>query len=182
MSDVGLGQDIVTTGRYRSKVLKDAVRDNHPLYKLMEEKGGVKRIDGGRTVIEEGKTAQNTSVSWVGERGSVSLNDQRVIDGPEYPWKYILGSVSFSLGERYRNMGESQYIDLIAGKFEVLEDSMMNIFHAGMLSSGTGTGGLQLTGLAALLSTTPTSDCFNGMPSAALTIKDSPLIKIWLPL
>lgn len=64
-------------------------------------------------------------------------------------------------------MGESQYIDLIAGKFEVLEDSMMNIFHAGMLSSGTGTGGLQLTGLAALLSTTPTSGTVGGIDRSA---------------
>lgn len=159
MVDVGLGQLITTTGRARSRKLKDAVRDNHPVYQAMEMNGGIRRIDGGRTIVEEAKSGQNSSVSWVGETGSVPLADQKVLDAAEFDWKYQLGSVSWSLAERYKNSGgsDTKLIDVIAGKFEVLEDSMMNEFHAGMLSNGTGSGGLELVGLAALVSTTPTS-------------------------
>lgn len=159
MADVGLGQLVTTTGRARSRKLKDAVRDNHPLYFTMDKEGGIRRVDGGRTIVEEAKSAQNSTVAWVGESGSVSLADQKVLDAAEFDWKYQLGSVTWSLAERYKNSGgsDTKIIDVVGGKFEVLEDSMMNEFHEGMLSAGTGSGGLQLTGLQALVSTTPTS-------------------------
>ncbi len=165
MADVGLGQLITTTGRARSRKLKDAVRDNHPLYEAMDEHGGIRRIDGGRTIVEEAKSGQNSTVSWVGESGSVSLADAKVLDAAEYDWAYQLGSVTWSLAERYKNSGgsDTKLIDVIAGKFEVLEDSMMNEFHAGMLSNGTGSGGLQLDGVAALVSTTPTTGTVGGI-------------------
>ena len=165
MADVGLGQLVTTTGRARSRKLKDAVSDAHPFYELMEKQGGIKRIDGGRTVVEEAKSGQNNTVAWVGETGSVSLADQKVLDAAEFDWKYQLGSVTFSLAERYKNSGgsDTKLIDVIGGKFEVVEDSMMNEFHAGMLSNGTGSSGLQLTGLAALVSATPTTGTVGGI-------------------
>lgn len=165
MADVGLGQLISTTGRARSRKLKDAVRDNHPLYMAMEKAGGIREIDGGRTIVEEAKSSQNSTVGWVGESGSVSLTDTRVIDASEFDWKYQLGAVTWSLAEQYKNSGgsDTKLIDLIAGKFEVLEDTMMNQFHSGMLSNGTGSGGLQLLGLASLVSTTPTTGTVGGI-------------------
>ena len=159
MTQPGLGQTITTTGRNRSKVLKDAMGDSHPVFKAMEEVGGIREEDGGRTVVEEAKTAQNSTVKWVGESGGVALQDTKVLDALEYDWKYLLGAVTISHAERYQNMGGSdkKIINLVGGKFEVLEETMMNYLHAGMLSNGTGEGGLQLTGLAALVSTTPTT-------------------------
>lgn len=165
MADVGIGQTATTTGRYRSKKLKDATRDNHPLFMHMDEHGGIKDIDGGRDIVEEGKTAQNGTVSWVGEAGTVSIADNKVLDASYHDWRYQLGAVSFTLAEQYKNSGgsDTKYIDLIGGKFEVLEDSMMNEYHEGMLSNGTGYSGLQLVGLAALVSTTPTTGTRGGI-------------------
>lgn len=165
MSDVGLGQLVTTTGRYRSRKLRDAVTDNHPLLALMKERGGIRRIDGGRTIVEEAKSGQNSTVEWVGDTGQVSLSDSKVLDAAEFDWKFQMGSVSWTLAERLKNSGGSstKYIDVVAGKFEVLEDSMMNEFHEGALSNGTGTGGLQLNGIASLVSTTPTSGTVGGI-------------------
>lgn len=168
MADVGLGQLITTTGRARSRKLKDAVTDNQPLLYVAKKHGGIRRIDGGRTVVEEAKTAQNSSVAWVGESGAVSLADQKVLDAAEFNWAYQLGSVVWTLAERYKNSGgsDTKFIDVIAGKFEVLEDTMTNYFHEGVLSNGTGTGGLQLGGIAALVSTTPTTATVGGIDRA----------------
>lgn len=165
MADVGLGQLITTTGRFRSKVLKDAVTDNHPVMKAMDIEGGIIRADGGRTIVDEGMTAQNSSVAWVGESGNVPLTDTKVIDASEFDWKYLLGAVVWTLAERYRNSGgsDTKIIDVVSGKFKVLEATMMNAFNEGMLSSGTGTGGLQLNGLASLVSTTPTTGTVGGI-------------------
>lgn len=165
MADVGLGQLVTTTGRHRSRKLKDAVTDNHPLLALMKERGGIRRIDGGRTVVEEAKSGQNSTVEWVGESGQVSLSDAKVLDAAEFDWKYQLGSVSWTLAERYKNSGgsDTKLIDVVAGKFEVLEASAMNEFHDGMQSNGTGSGGLQLNGIASLVSTTPTTGTVGGI-------------------
>lgn len=165
MADVGLGQLVTTTGRARSKKLKKANRDNHPVYQAMDDHGGIRRESGGRTVVEEALSGQNSSVAWVGESGNVSLADYAVADAAEFNWKYMLASVTWTLAERYKNSGgsDTKIIDVVAAKFEAAEDSMMNVFHAGMLSDGSGTGGLQLQGLAALVSATPTSGTVGGI-------------------
>jgi len=165
MADVGLGQLATTTGRLRSRKLKDAVKDAHPLYEAMDKEGGIKRADGGRTIVEEALSGQNGTVSWVGESGTVALTDQKVADAAEFEWKYQLGAVSWTLAEQYKNSGgsDTKLIDVVSAKYEALEGSMMNEFHEGMLSNGTGSAGLQLGGLALLVSTTPTSGTVGGI-------------------
>lgn len=157
MAEVGLGQLATLTGRYRSKKLKDAVRDANPLYKALEEHGGIKRVSGGRTYVDESLMGQNSSVAWVGEGGTVSLADQKAATAPEFVWKYQLASIVYTLAEQYQNSGEGKYIDLVSAKQDAAEGSCMNEFHEGMVSAGTGSGGLQLNGVAQLVSTTPTT-------------------------
>lgn len=159
MADVGLGQLATTTGRNISRKLKDAVRDATPLYKAMDENGGIRREDGGYEVVEEAKTAQNATVDWVGESGTASLADNKIVDAARFSWYYMLGSVVWTMAERLKNSGgsDTKLIDIVAAKYEVLEDTQLNKLHEGMLSTGTGSGGLQLPGLGALVSTTPTT-------------------------
>lgn len=166
MGDVGLGQLVSTTGRRRSKVAKIANRDNMPVTAAMEKHGGYRRVPGGRTVVEEALSSQNSTVSWVGPSGSVSLADQNVVDAAEFSWSYMLGSVTFSLSEQYMNMGPDQYIPLISSKYKALEITKRNKFHEGVLSAGTANGGLQIAGLAALVSTTPTTGTVGGINRA----------------
>ena len=132
MADVGLGERITAYGRYRSKVAKDAVRDNQPLLKLLDAEGGVDRVSGGRTYLNESLTAQNATVGYVGETGTVSLANQTVLDSPESSWTYLLGSINLSLAEKYMNEGQGRYIDVYAAKQDALEGSMMKIHHAGI--------------------------------------------------
>lgn len=157
MADVGLGQLVTATGRRRSKVAKDAVRDNLPVFKHMEEAGGVKRVSGGRTVVSEALSALNSTVNWVGAGGQAPLTEQNVLDASEFSWFYMLGAVVFTLAEQYQNDGPEQYIPLISSKFKVLESTQRNKFHEGLLSAGTSVGGLQMAGLASHVSTTPTT-------------------------
>lgn len=163
MADVGLGERVTAYGRYRSKVARDALKDNLPIFKVLEDNKGVEGIAGGRTYLDESLTAQNSTVSWVGEAGQVSLANQRVIDSPEASWSYIMGSINMTRAEQLMNEGQGRYIDVYAAKQEALEASTMNIIGAGLLSSGTGTGGLQVDGLAAAISTTPTSGTYNSI-------------------
>lgn len=159
MADVGLGQLATVTGLARSKVLKDAVRDNIPFWDMMEKEGGVRRVAGGSQVIEEALTGANGTSTWVGEAGQVAITDSKVADAAVFDWKYQLAAVTWTLAEKYKNSGgaDTKYIDIVSAKFDAAEATMMNQFHEGMLSNGTGYGGLQLPGIATLVSTTPTT-------------------------
>ncbi len=165
MADVGLGQLATTTGRYRSRQLKEANKDSTPFYQVLDDNGGIKRIPGGRTVVDEALSGLNGTAAWVGENGTVPLQDYKVADAAEYDWKYMLAAVVISLAEQYKNSGgaNTKYIDLVGAKYDAAETSMMNLFHEGMLSAGTSYGGLQLNGLASLVSTTPTTGTVGGI-------------------
>lgn len=157
MAETGKGQALTAFAEARAKVARDAVLDNHPVLKAMDEAGGIRRIDGGRTVLDESLVGQNSTVQWTGESGTVAIADDKVVDSPEYDWSYLVGSISMTYAEQYKNEGQGRYIDIMASKMEALEGTAQNVMHAGVLSNGTGAGGLQIDGLAALISTTPTS-------------------------
>jgi hypothetical protein len=132
-----LGQDATATARARSKVLKDAVLDNHPLLKAMKDKRGIKYKSGGRDIVEEAKMAQNSTVAFVGQAGSVTLADTDIMDAANYDWRYLLGSATWTLAEQLQNRGEWEYINLLGAKMEVLEDSLANLLHSSVVADGT---------------------------------------------
>ena len=156
-----LGQDATATGRARSKVLKDAVNDNHPLLRAMKEQKGIKYKSSGRDIVEEAKMAQNSTVAFVGQSGTVSLADTDIMDAANYDWRYLLGSVSWTIAEQLMNRGEWEYINLIGSKYEVLEDSLMNLLHAAILGDATTLH--YPNGLANLVSTSPSSGTVGGL-------------------
>ena len=164
MADVGIGELATVSGRERSRKVKDAVSDNHPIMRAMKEAGGIRRVSGGRTILDEALSGQNSTAAWVGEAGTVSLANQKVADSPEFQWKYMLASISWTLAEVLKNGGSvTKFIDILEAKFMAAEAACQNVFEGGLVSDGTGSGGLQLGGLAHLISTTPTSGTVGGI-------------------
>lgn len=167
-TQVGIGLLATTTGRARTRKLRDNVENNNVVMKNFKKHGGFRKIPGGRTVLYEMEYAQNPTPTWVGEAGQVSLTATNELDSAEYLWKYQLGSVTFTIAEQRMNMGGDniKFIDLVGGKYDVLEKSMKNDFQTGLLSNGSGNGGLEIGGLALLLSKTPTTGTVGGINRA----------------
>lgn len=163
MADVGLGQALTVTGRRRSRVAKKANEDNHPVFRACSRNGGIVRVGSGRTYVEEALSDQNDSTAWVGERGTVSLVENNVIDAAEATWRYIMSAVIVSKAEELQNRTPDRYIPLLASKYRVAETTMKNLAHEGVLSAGTSAGGLQVPGLAALCPTDPTTGTWLGI-------------------
>lgn len=166
---VGVGLLASTTGRARTRKLRDNVENNNVVMKNFKKHGGFRKIPGGRTVLYEMEYAQNPTPTWVGEAGQVSLQATNELDAAEFLWKYQLGSVTYTLAEQRMNSGGDniKFIDLVAGKYDVLEKSMKNDFQTGLLSNGSGNGGLEIGGLALLLSKTPTTGTVGGINRAS---------------
>ncbi len=165
-TQVGIGLLASTTGRARTKKLRDNVMNNDVIMRNFNKHGAVRKIPGGRSVVYEMAYAQNPTPTWVGPAGQTSLQATNELDAAEYLWKYQLGSVTFTIAEQRMNSGE-KFIDLVGGKYMVLEASMKNDFQTGLLSNGSGFGGLQIGGLGLLLSKTPTTGVVGGIDRAA---------------
>lgn len=60
-------------------------------------------------------------------------------------------------------LGPEQIIDLIDARMDVAESSMQNIISTGIYSDGTGSGGLQITGLQAIVPNDPTTGTVGGI-------------------
>ena len=165
MVDVGLGQNATAMGYLRSKALKDAITDNFPFWKMSEDAGGIKRVQGGEQVVVPAITGPNATSTWVGEAGQVSIVDAKVLDAAIFPWKYQLCAVTWTIAEQMKNRGGPavKYQDILSAKYKSAEATMKNQFQEGVYSNGTGYGGLQLVGLPTLVSTTPTTGTVGGI-------------------
>lgn len=159
-----LGQIATAMGRARSKVAKNAVLDNHPIFAVMKKHGGIVYKDGGRDIVEEAATAQNSTVKFMGEKSQVSLADTDILDAANYDWMYMGGAVTQTRAEALKNRGVGKYLDLLALKYTVLEDSLMNLLHAALTLDGT--TALYPNGLSNLVATTTTSGVVGGLNRA----------------
>lgn len=156
-----LGQDATAIGRARSKKLKNAVTDNHPILGAMKKSGGVKYKSSGRDIVEEAAMAQNSTAAFIGKKGTVSLDDQDIMDAAYYAWCYLAGTATWTIAEKLQNRGENEYINLIGAKYMVLEESLLNILHGSLV--GDGTTALYTNGLGNLVPTTVNSGTVGGM-------------------
>lgn len=163
MTDVGLGQNSTLTGELRSRKLQDAATDSLPFLGVMKSMGGIRRVAGGRVILQETLSAGNSTVGWVGANGSVSIGQENHADSPQFPWYYLMGSLVVSIAEMMQNSGgrDTQYIELVGTKQKALEASLKNTLHAGVLSSGSASN--QLVGVAGLVSTTPSTGTVGGI-------------------
>lgn len=164
MSDLNVGQLTTHTLRLRRKKLVDSVSDHRPFTHAMKKHGGIKRVSGGRTVFVPFMYQQNPTVGWIGEGEEISLQQRPIIDGAEFPWYHAGGSLVITGPEKRMNSGESAVLDIVKAKATVLEESMKNIYHSGVLSNGTGSGGKQVTGALAHISKTPATGTLGGIP------------------
>lgn len=64
-------------------------------------------------------------------------------------------------------LGQEQLIDLLDARMDVAESSMMNLISTGVYSDGTGSGGLQVTGLQAIVPADPTTGTVGGISRSA---------------
>lgn len=160
-----LGQDATAIGRARSKKLKNAVTDNHPILGAMKASGGIKYKSSGRDIVEEAAMAQNSTAGFIGKKGTVSLDDQDIMDAAYYDWCYLAGTATWTIAEKLMNRGENEYINLIGAKYMVLEESLLNVLHGSL--RGDGTTALYTNGLGNLMPTTVTSGVVGGMTLSA---------------
>jgi len=152
-----------TLANYREKMY-DNIFDDYPFLSYLNGKLGkamrgssVKRLlSGGESIVEHLLYEQNGTVkSYSGaEQLDTTLQEGHTI--ARFNWKQYAVSIGITGLEKRSNMGESAMINLLSAKATQAEMSLRDRMSVDSFADGTGNGGKNLTGLAALISTTVT--------------------------
>ena len=163
-----LSDIISTTIQSRSASLADNVTKNNALLMKMKERGNVKPFSGGNVILEEimYNDANTLNAGSYSGYDTIDITPNSPISAAQFDIKQYAAAVSISGLEMLQNSGKEQIIDLLEGRIQVAEAQLMNQISAGLYSDGTGNGGKDIVGLAAAISTTPTSGTYGGINRA----------------
>lgn len=168
MAFPNLSDIITTTIQNRSGKLADNALKSNALLEYLNTRGNVKPFSGGNVILQElmynDPNTQNAS-SYSGY-DVIDITPNSPLTAPQYDIKQYAAAVTISGLDQLQNSGKEAIIDLLEGRMQVAEKQLMNQISAGVYSDGTGNGGKDITGLAAAISTTPTSGTYGGINRA----------------
>lgn len=158
MASPNLSEIITTTLRHRNKELADNVTNSNALLKRLQQKGNIRPVPGGRTIVEELEYAENATFKYYSGYETLDISPSDVISAAEYVWKQAACVVSASgLEVEIQNSGKEAVINLLDKRISNAMKTMSNNISSGVYSDGTGSSGKQITGLTAQVATAPTS-------------------------
>jgi len=160
---------LATTMESRTKAAQDNLTANNPLLTRLKERGNIKTISGGSTVLQEifyNDPATNFAASYSGYE-TLNISPDSPISAAQFSIKHYADAVTISGPEMLANSGKEQMIELLATRVDIAQARLMNKIDADLHLDGTGNSGKNLVGLAAMISTSPTSGTYGGIDRSA---------------
>uniref|UniRef100_A0A6H1ZJT7 Putative capsid protein n=1 Tax=viral metagenome TaxID=1070528 RepID=A0A6H1ZJT7_9ZZZZ len=157
----------VSTLRAKRKTIIDNIHSNNPLLNEMLQRGRIVEEDGGSCIEEPIEFGINPNTAWIGDYGTLGTAAPEFLVNSKTEWKVVGGLVVVSDIQLLKNQGKHQLIKLIDAKKLNLQNTLKGVLSAGIFSNGTGSGGLQLTGLQAAVADDPTTGIYAGIDRAS---------------
>lgn len=166
MPSPNLGEIITTTLRNRSGMLQDNTTKNNAILNRLKQRGRIRTVSGGRTIVEEMDYAENATFMWYSGYDELNVSPSDVMTAAEFNYAQAAVAISMSGLEELQNSGKEQVIDLLEGRMENAMRTMSNNISLGMYSDGTGYGGRQIGGVQLLIADNPTVGTVGGINRA----------------
>lgn len=155
---------LTTTLANFEKQIQDQIFDVYPLLSWLNGKLGIamrgatvkEMLDGGESIVVHLLFEENSTVDSYTGAGVIDTTLQEGHTIGRYNWKQYAGTVGITGLEKRSNMGEAQLISLLQAKIQQLVMSMRDRMSRDSYSDGTGNGGLNVTGLEAIVDSTTT--------------------------
>lgn len=158
-----LTEIVTTTLRNRTGQLADNITKNNALLFRLKQKGKVKPVSGGRTIVQEIEYAENGTYKRYSGYEQLNISPSDVFTGAEYNYAQVAVAISISGLEMLQNSGEEAILDLLESRIANGEKTITNNVALDCYSNGTADGGRQIGGLQLLVSTTPSSGVVGGI-------------------
>lgn len=169
MTSPNLTEIVTTTLRNREKEWFDNVTDNNALLTRLKQRGQIKPLDGGRTIVKPLMYAENGSFQYYSGYESLDISPTDMLTSAEFDWKQAATNVSINGLERRQNSGSNAFLDLLEARIKNSMNTMANNISVGLYSDGTGSGGKQIGGLQLLVADDPTTGTVGGIDRSAQT-------------
>lgn len=153
----------------RTKKIADNISNSNVFFAQMAKRG-TKTYSGGPEILEEFSYAENKQVQRI--RGAELLNtgSNEVIGAAKFQPKNYVVPVVMTGEEILANSGPEALISLVASRTSVAETSLRNVQVRDAYGDGTTDNGKGLTGLQAILSTSPQTGIYGGVNRGDLPV------------
>src|SRR5688572_4261457 len=141
MATINLDNIFTTTFRLVRAEMADNLTSQDPVLALIREAGGVRTEKGGAEIQENLLYGANGTVRSYSGYEAHDLTPQEGIDAALFQWKQLVGTVSISGIQKFKNSGKSQIASLLKTKVKQLNISFKSVVADQLLSDGTGNGG-----------------------------------------
>jgi hypothetical protein len=148
---------------------EDNIHNDYWLFNRLSEGKSFEQVDGGRTINGPIEYALNTTYRSYSDTEPIDTTRIDVFDEFSFPWKEYAGAVVMSELEKAKNQGEGRKFALLPAKLENMKNSAHNLMNAAFYGDGTGNNNKDFGGLAALVSSTPTTGSVGGINRATFT-------------
>jgi len=159
---------IATTIQSRSGELADNLTQNNAILQRLNQRGNVRPFSGGNVILEEimyNDPNTNNANSYSGYE-VLNIAPDSPISAAQYKIAQYADAVTMSGLEMLQNSSKEAIIDLLDGRMQVSEARLLNRISGDLFLDGTGNGGKNLDGLAAAVSSTPTTGTYGGINAA----------------
>lgn len=159
---------IATTIESRTKSAQDNLTNNNALLMKLQERGNVKTVSGGSTILQElfyNDPNTNYASSYSGYE-TINISPDSPISAAQFQLKTYADAVTISGTEVLQNSGKEQMIELIATRVEIAQARLKNKIDLDLHGDGTGNAGKNLVGLSAMISTSPSTGTYGGIDRA----------------
>ena len=148
---------------------EDQIHDDYWLFNQLSQGDGFVGKSGGDFIAVPIEYALNGTVGSYSDLDTISTTRYDVFDRYEAQWKEYAGTYAVSDLESDRNAGEGQVFDIRDAKLENLRNSIKSKFNEHFYAAGTANSGKDFTGLATLVSSTPSSGTVQGVDRASFS-------------
>ena len=166
---------IATTIQSRTRQIADNVTKNNALLARLSQRGNIKTVSGGSSILEELSFAENANGGFYSGYDLLPVAAQDVISAAEFTLKQYAVPVVMSGLEMLQNSGKEAFIDLMEARLNVAEATMVNQLSASVYSDGSGSGGKEVVGLNAAVPSNPTTGTYGGINRSTFTFWQSKL-------
>lgn len=156
-----------TTLRSRRGQIADNILKNNAGLAKLKERGNVRYITGGSTVLEEIAYQENGNAAWYSGADSLDVSAREMFTAADFgPPKQLAVPFTVTGLEELQNSGKEQKIDLAAQRAKASETTLLNLAAEAFYSDGTGYAGKQLPGLGAFITASPATGTVGGIDRA----------------
>lgn len=159
--NTNFGEIVTTTLQNRSKKLADNVSNNNALLSRLNERGKIKLVSGGRTIVQEVEYAENGTYKRFSGYETLDITPSDVFTAAEFDYKQIAVAVTMSGLEQLQNSGPDAILDLLESRIGNAERTMSNNMSTDIYSDGTASSGKQIGGLQLIVADTGQSTVGN---------------------